>query len=513
MGRALSLFTYKMRFFFGPAIRGRFGPLAYLALILIFLPSGYFTGYGIGLSIRSADSAAAMAVLSAPLAAILSIGLLYSLGAGVTAHASEFDFFLTADVPPREYLLADLVFQLGSLHLAVGPAAVVAAVAMVLAVGRPIVAAVPLVALLALYAALVLLTSQVLVILRIRFPKVPVRTLTGLVFILSILPAIGIALPGLPIRFDQLPIPSTAFAALGLAVLRATPPSLGDIAVAAAYLGGIALLWLPLSNAYIFHGIKPTMSAGFGQVDLGSRMEIQRRITARFGGVTTRVRLRTDRGSETGLMTRFHLVRIWRDGSILFVVFFALIAILPAALGGTAGGGVRAITVTQTLTFLLGILAMNWAFYERENLWILLSAAKSPGAYFRGLMLSFAAIGLGMTAAFLALIAFARPSALPIETLALPVASPIAAAFVATAVLTRVKLKPSALSFAALGIFFLVSVGGFLGGFAAQAVVVAARGLGGFAGEAQAVVLLAFLIALAALGLRAVTRLAASFRL
>ena len=302
-------------------------------------------------------------------------------------------------------------------------------------------------------------------------------------------------------------------AALGLAALRATPPSLGDIAVAAAYLGGIALVWLPLSNAYIFHGIKPTMSAGFGQVDLGSRMEIQRRITARFGGVTTRVRLRTDRGSETGLMTRFHLVRIWRDGSILFVVFFALIAILPAALGGTATGGVRAITVTQTLTFLLGILAMNWAFYERENLWILLSAAKSPGAYFRGLMLSFAAIGLGMTVAFLALITLARPSALPIETLALPVASPIAAAFVATAILTRVKIKPSALSFAALGIFFLVSVGGFLGGFAAQAIVVAARGLGGFAREAQAAVLLAFLIALAALGLRAVTRLAASFRL
>src|SRR5207302_6964144 len=91
---------------------------------------------------------------------------------------------------PREYLLADLVFQLGSLHLALGPAAVVAAVAMVLAVGRPIAAALPLVALLALYAALVLLTSQVLVILRIRFPKAPVRALTGLVFILSILPAI-----------------------------------------------------------------------------------------------------------------------------------------------------------------------------------------------------------------------------------------------------------------------------------------------------------------------------------
>src|SRR2546426_390795 len=163
------------------------------------------------------------------------------------------------------------------------------------------------------------------------------------------------------------------------------------------------------------------MSAGFGQVDLGSRMEIQRRITARFGGVTTRLRLRTDRGSETGLMTRFHLVRIWRDGSVVFVIFFALLAILPAALGGGAAGGVPAVTVTQTPTFFLGILAMNWGFYQREDLWRHLSAP--------------------------------------------------------------------------------------------QALVVAARALSRFAAEAQATVLIGFLIGLTALGLRVVSRLAATFRL
>src|SRR5213076_2436844 len=97
MGRSLALFTYKMRFFFGPALRGRFGPLAYLALILIFLPQGYAFGYAIGLSLRTLDAEAAILVLSAPLATIFSVGLLYSLGAGVTAHVSEFDFFLTAD--------------------------------------------------------------------------------------------------------------------------------------------------------------------------------------------------------------------------------------------------------------------------------------------------------------------------------------------------------------------------------------------------------------------------------
>src|SRR5947199_10075433 len=141
MNRALALFTYKLRFFFGPSLRGRFGPFAYLALIAIFLPSAYFTGLGLGMAVRSLDADEALAVLSAPLAAVLCVGLLYSLGAGVTAHPSEFDFFLTAHVRPREYRLGDLAFQFVSLLPSVGMACGRGAGAMVRPCGRPLVAA------------------------------------------------------------------------------------------------------------------------------------------------------------------------------------------------------------------------------------------------------------------------------------------------------------------------------------------------------------------------------------
>ncbi|HYY49118.1 MAG TPA: hypothetical protein VFA17_10645 [Thermoplasmata archaeon] len=512
MGRTLALFTYKLRFFFGPSLRGRFGPLSYAALILIFLPSGFLFGLQLGNALRIADPGTAVGLLSTPLAALLSFGLLYSLGAGITAHASEFDFFFTADVRPREYLFADLLFQFVSLLAAGGFAAAIAAVAMVRAVGLPMSTALPLFAILVAYAFFVLMTSQVLVILRVRLPNAPIRLVGFSLLALSLLPAIGVAQPAFPIRFEALPLPSTAFAALGAAVLGIRPAGPLDLGLALAYVGGIAAAWAPLSGLYIVHGLRPTLSAGFGQVDLGSRMEMQRRMTSVLGRFTTRVRLRTDRGGDTGLMARFHLVRIWRDGSILFVILFACIAILPAGLGASAAGS-AAITVTQTLTFLLGILAMNWAFYERDNLWLIVTAARPPGAYFRGLLIAFATIGLGTTLAFLALVAVTRSVLLPIESLALPVASPIAAAFVATALLTRIKLRPSAFSFAALGIFFLVSVGGFLGGFAAQTVVFAIRAAGSLAPVVQAAALLAFLMGLAGLALWAVTRLAATFRL
>src|SRR5205823_13210504 len=111
----------------------------------------------------------------------------------------------------------------------------------------------------------VLLSSQFLFVQRVHYPKSPVRLLTMLLFGFSLLPSLGIVRPDFPIRFTNVPIPSTAFASLGLAILRDAPPSLVDLAVAAAYLIGVALVWWPLSNAYVFHGLKPTMSAGFGQ--------------------------------------------------------------------------------------------------------------------------------------------------------------------------------------------------------------------------------------------------------
>jgi len=513
VGRTLTLFVYKLQFFFGPAFRGRFGPLAYLALILIFLPSGFGFGFGLGMTVKAADTPNGIGILAAPLAGLLSVGLLYSLGAGVTAHASEFDFFLTADIRPRQYLVADLLFQLISLLGAGGLAAGVAAVAMTAAMGQPIYAAVPLFGLLVVYEFFVLMTAQVLVILRVRYPKAPVRLVTIALLILSLLPSAGIANPAFPIRFAGLPIPATAFAALGLAVLRGAAWPVVDVLLAIVWAGGIALAWYVLSDTYIVHGLRPTMSAGFGQVDMGSRMEMQRHLTARLGGVTTRVRFRPERGGDTSLMTRLHLVRIWRDGSFVYIAILAIVVILSSGFGAGGASATGAVPVTQILTLLMGILAMNWAFYERENLWIVLTTAKPPGAYFRGLMLSFAAVSLVATGGFIAFLSATRSVRLPIENLALPIAAPIASAFVATALLTRIKVKPSAFSFAVLGIFFVVSLGGFMGGLAAQAAVVAARSVGVFAAEAQATVLVGFLLALTSFGLWIVTRLAASFRL
>ena len=513
MDRALAIASYKVRFFFGPAFRGRFGGLAYLALVLIFVPTGLASGMAIGTSLAAAGPGEAVNLLSLPLAGILSLALLYSLGAGVTAHPSEFDFFMTAEVRPREYLTADLAFQIVSLFLSGGVATGVAALAMVAALGQPLTATVPLLALLVGYALLVLMVSQVLVVARVRHPKAPVRSLALLLILVSVLPAISMAQPGLPVRFDELPYPSTAFATLAAGVLTGSPVPGTAFGLVLTYVGLVVFLWTLASEAYVFHGIRPTLSAGFGQIDMTSRMDQQRRIIGGMGGLTTRVRLRTDRGGDTGLMARLHLLRIWRDGSILFVLLFGGISVSPVMFGGPETLSTAAVTVTQMLTFLLAILAMNWSYYERENLWLVVTSGATPGSYFRGFLACLAAIGLLVSVAFLALLSAATGARVSVQEAALPLAAPIGAACMAAALLTRVKLRPSSFSPAILGIIFLVAVAGFLAGLAIQGLLGAASFLAGAPEAVQAVLLAAYLVGLAAIGMGGVTRLAAGFRL
>lgn len=485
----------------------------YVALVLVFVPSGWVAGVALASGIQAAPPGQAVTVLASPLAAILSFALLYALGTGVTAHPSEFDFLMTAPLRPREYLVADLAFQAITVFATGGLAIVVAAVALATALGRPPATAAPLLATLGAYALFVLLVSQVLVVLRVRYVKRPVRTFILLLLVVSLLPSIALARPDVPAWLRELPVPSTAFASVANALLAGATIPASQLGVALLYLGAALGAWGLASDVYIFHGVKPTLSAGFGQIDMAARAETQRRLIGGLGRLTTRIRLRPERGGERSLMTRLHLVRIWRDGSILFVVLFAAVGVLPAVAGPGAVVSAPTLILAQMITFLTAVLAMNWSYYERQNLWVVMTAARRPSAYFQGLLLGFAAVGLAIAALFLvalALIAAARP---PVVELALPIVAPLSAAFAASALLTRVKIRPSAFSPAIFGILIVVAVVGFLGGFAAQAAVLVAALLLGLGEVLQAAVLVAVALTIAALGVWTVGRLATSFRL
>jgi len=510
MPKALTLLIYKLRFFFGPSFRGSAGPLTYLLFILIFVPSGFAVGTVIGGALKTDSTDASVNTLSTLFGLALSFGFLYSLGTGVTAHASELDFMMTAPQKPREYLLADLLFQVTSVTLVGGLAGAVAVLAVVSTLGKPLAVAVPVTVTMVLFVFFMFMIVQLLLVLRIKYPETPIRKVSLLLFFVNLIPAGSFISKSFPITYASLPIPETGFGAIVSALLQGVSPSLWDVAVAVVFLGACAAAWFSLSSTYIFHGVKPTLSAGFGQVDLSARMAQRRRMVTGLEGLTTRFGLSTDVGSDVGFMTRCHVLRIWRDGSIFYVVLPAVLFLYTSlsALSTTTMTAGAAASGAQVVVFPLAVLAVNWSYYEQGNLWLVTTASGYTGKYFKGLLLSFAMIGLMISAAFLGLRLAISHVPLTVEDFPVPVTAPIAAAIAACALLTRVKVKPGAFSPSILIVFIVVILVGVLTGLAVLGLTALVEGLGPVAQ--------AFTLALAALvliyaGLEAVARLARSF--
>jgi hypothetical protein len=263
---------------------------------------------------------------------------------------------------------------------------------------------------------------------------------------------------------------------------------------------------------YFFYGIRPTLSGGFGQVDMGVKMAQQRRMIGLFGGLTDKIGLRTDAGGDLSLMTRLSLVRIWRDGSIIFIILLVGLFLFSGIWSRTPGddSGLT-INTLQGATWPIAILALNWCYYERENLWIPVIGGRSLVSYFQGLLASLIILGLVMSAVMV-LILVAAQVPLDIADIAFTSLAPIGDSVVATMLLTRIKVKPGAFSPGLLAVLFVTFTGGagiaFAGSFVVDAVGGASLGIV----VVQAAMVAALGVAIYYIGQLGVTRLSRTFR-
>lgn len=469
MTRTTALLKYKLLFFFGPSFRGKWGPAPLIALELLFATYGFAAGFGVGTLLKTASAEAAVNLLGTVMSGLVSIGFLYSLGSGFTASPSELDFVMTTQIRPREFLVSDMLFQFFSLGISGGLAGLLALFGLVAAGGENAALLPLLLVVLLAYVLIVLMIVQILVILRIRYPNARVRIWTVVLLFLSLLPAVSLASSSFPLHFQGLPIPQTSFAVLVHDILVGSTPAISTLLTSVVYFAAVALIWLAVSNTYIFHGVQPTLSAGFGQINLSSKQAQQRRIIRGLGRVTTRIVLRTEVGSDTGFMIRFHLVRVLRDGSLLFVGLLIALAIVPSYFaGGTTPQGSQTSGSVQILSLPIGILALNWGYYESANLWLVATAGRSLVNYFRGMMLGIAALVIVVAGTLVVVLQLASGVSLKVEDIVYPIISPIAASIAATASLTRLKIMPGAFSPIVLVIIFVTIIVGFVGGLVAS---------------------------------------------
>lgn len=512
MSKVFALLGYKLKSFFSPSYRGKFGPLPLIGLSIAFLPSGFGLGYGIGSVLFDSGTDYAINLLGSALSMMMVFGFIFALGVGVTAHPSELDFLMTAQVKPREYLLADMMFQFGSVTIAGGMAILTAVIGLLIGMGEPLWLAGPVFLVLGLYAVMMFMIIQSVTVIRIRHPNAPVRLIILLLLLVSVLPMASLASPDFPIGFADIPAPQSAFAFITYDVFVGTPLELENIAVAAVYLAAIALIWVSVSNLYFFYGVKPTLSGGFGQVDIGTKMAQQKRMIGGFGRVTTKISFRPDRGGDLSFMTRLNLIRFWRDGSFVFVALLMAVFIGTGVMeSGSENSSPIAVNLFQSGAWPIAVLALNWCYYERENLWIPVVGGKSLVSYFRGLMMSLVVVGLGIALVVL-LVLTVTGVALRIEDIALVIMTPIGDAAVAAILLTRIRVKPGAFSPGLLAVLFGTLLSGAAISGAAWWVVNALDGGTDASFILQVAATVIFAVAVGYGGLVAVTRLSRGFK-
>ncbi len=512
MSKVGLLLAYKLKSFFGPSYRGKYGPFPLIGLCLVFIPWGISMGYMMGEVLASSDPSFAVNLLGSALSMLMVFGFVFALGAGLTVQPSELDFIMTTPVRPREYLVADLLFLFGSITVASGLAVLFTMFGFLWGAGETLLLAAPILLIAGVYAIMIFLIIQSLTVLRIRHPQSVVRRVVILLLLLSLVPIASTAVSDFPVSFTDLPIPQAAFAAIVYAFMSGSGVDVKDVAVAGVYLGAVVALWAKVSGMYFFHGVKPTLSAGFGQVDMGSKIAQQKKMIGGFSKFTTKIHLKIDTGSELSLMIRLSLIRFWRDGSFVFI---AILLAIFLGLGVLEAGSEEAAPIVANLAqagaFPIAVLALNWCYYERENLWIPVVGGQSLVDYFRGLMMAFVVVGIGITATAIAVFLLAGVVLRP-EELAFIVSAPVADAAVAAILLTRIRVKPGTFSLGLMAVLFVTFIAGAGVGGAAWAVIWVIGDSTILMFAVQLAVMVGLFAGICIVGLAAVTRLAKGFR-
>jgi len=110
VGRIRIVYGFKVRQFFGP-VRSSATTIIGLGVAAFFtLPTILIVGYFLP-DTPVWSSPELPGLFAAGLSAFLAFDLLFALSGGTLTHPAEIDFFATSRIRPREYLVADLLFQ------------------------------------------------------------------------------------------------------------------------------------------------------------------------------------------------------------------------------------------------------------------------------------------------------------------------------------------------------------------------------------------------------------------
>ncbi len=367
-----TLYRFKLRMFLGPIRHQPVAMVGFALLALFVLPGAFLWGYFLP-EMLSVTGGNLLELASLALAVLAAFFVLSAPGGGLLLQQAEVDFVSLAPLTVREFVLADLLFQLTFFGAGL-PVVLLGALGLSLRLGAPPWSLLAPLATFAVFAAVWISLVQTLGIARAvgkrwAFPA------TGAIAAGLLGPAALRFAFRLPVAYADLPLPTTA--AVEVALFPFGYGTWIGLPILALYAVVVVAGYMWATNRPSLPNLRGTFAFSFG---LERRRRQQEALLRAFGRLRPAAGARLYRTRVESTMAVLHFVRMTRDGTLILSAVIATVFVVPfLGLGGAFPvGGVY-------LAFLLPVIAVGqWMVTDRSNLWIVLVSGQPPQTFFVG---------------------------------------------------------------------------------------------------------------------------------
>lgn len=407
MGILFDLYKLKVKIFLG-AIRASKASMLLLAIYIIGIaPSS------IGMSMIIVDAVKGgidllvyLDALAALISGIFAMILLSTLR-GFVVFEYEQSLIFTSPITPRQFLIISLFADITVFTVFFFPLFLLLAIVIV-NLTLPVLSALSIVTSTLILAFILFFIKASFSILESVRSSSVFKILTIVLIGLLLLPVTGL-FTALPLRYRELPYPSTFIAEMFLNVLYGRLPPVDAVLGATLYVLGSLLLFIYCSRLNLFQFARAVpfispfdTSMRTQEVKMGSNIKLFSKVGLKFT---------LDLGSESLLkfLMKKEFIRMVRDGSLFGVLMlYLIISVMTVITSSSEAPFPIWMLVLAIYSFIVpAMLISNWRIGELDNLWLPLTSGLSFELISKALLYDFTIIAFTIPAATIIILTLA----------------------------------------------------------------------------------------------------------
>jgi hypothetical protein len=389
MGIIRDLYMLKVKVFLGAIKSSRASLLLIAVYVLGFLPSGIGMSFVVVNVVKSGvDITIYLNFLAAIFSGVFILSLFIAFRGNV-AFEYEQNLIFTSPITPRTYLTVSLFADITALSIFLFPLFLFLGITIAL-LNLSILSTLTIVASLTLFFLFIYFMKTSLCILESFRQDASARIALTIIVVLLLLPAISFIIP-FPMKYSELPYPSTLLAEVILNSLNENLPNIGTVFGMVSYFLVSSAFFLFTSNLNLYQFTKPVPLVS----PFDTSMRVQTIKTGKNIKLFSRVGFQPSLGLSSKSLLNFlmkkEFVRMARDGSFFGVLMiYAIVAIISIATGSSETSFPMWLFLLAMYSFIVpSILTNSWRIIELDTLWIPLTSGVDFGVVAKALLYDF----------------------------------------------------------------------------------------------------------------------------